>query len=130
MIYCSSYEYVWKASQLWILWVTETRRPSDPSSTGSGARQKLAVWEIGTMEKCGFVVHLKRQQDKADKGTFSFTAALVTEHLEEDIWSSFSWKTFRLMESFFVIVGCNLTIVFDSWQIIILCKIDQCIKST
>lgn len=33
--------------------------------------------------KCGFVVHLKGQQGKANKGTFSFTADLVTEHLGE-----------------------------------------------
>ena len=41
---------------------------------------ELAVWESGTMEKCGFAVHFKGQQGKANKGTFSFTAVLVTEH--------------------------------------------------
>lgn len=42
--------------------------------------------------KCGCGVHLKGQQGMANKGTFNFTAALVTEHLR-DIWASFILET-------------------------------------
>lgn len=85
MIYCSSYECVWKASQL--CGHNESQSPDGSqilplqvAGPGSGRAGCLGERHHG---KCGFVVHLKGQQGKANKGTFSFTAALVTEHLGE-----------------------------------------------
>lgn len=62
---------------------------------------ELVVWESGTMESVVLVVHLKGQQGRANKGTFSFTAASVTEHLG-DVWASLSWKPVWLVDGFYV----------------------------
>lgn len=54
--------------------------PRQVVGPGGGRAGCLGVRHHG---KCGFVVHLKGQRGKANKGTFSFTETLVTDHLAE-----------------------------------------------